>query len=300
MVWETQPDVRVDRINIAKHFVKKPFPSKRERLFLITEYYCASSKGAKSILYKMSFFKISKGIVMAIDVLFFDVLGTVVDWRSSIAADISNFLNRVEANGVDPDALSKAWIARYDSSVALIRNDKRAFVTLDVINRENLMDCLLAFGLNPTNLPSDALDDLIAAWHRLRPWPDSVVGIAKLKKHFIVAPLSDGHTRLLVNLSRYSGLQWDMIFGADVSLAYKPMPQVYLRACDLLQVTPERAMLVAAHDYDLDAAQHCGLKAAYVPRRYEISSSTDQETPIDHRWDYIAHDLIHLAEILVK
>jgi 2-haloacid dehalogenase len=233
-----------------------------------------------------------------VEVLFFDVLGTVVDWRGSIASEAGSFLKRHNASHIDAAAFADAWVGRYDASVEAIRNGQRSFVPLDLLNMENLEACLKEFGLTPSALPRAEMENLNFAWHRLKPWPDSVEGLSRLKKRFIVAPLSDGNTRLLVDMAKRAGLPWDTILGADVSKAYKPAPQVYLRACELLGVKPESAMLVAAHDYDLDAARRCGLKTAYVVRaNAQDPSMAASVEPLDG-WDYMASDLIELAEIL--
>lgn len=233
-----------------------------------------------------------------IEVLFFDVLGTVVDWRGSITTEAASFLKRHGAAHIDAGAFADAWVGRYDGSVEAVRSGKRSFVPLDVLNMENLEACLKEFGLTPSALQRAELEDLNLAWHWLKPWPDSVVGLSRLKERFIVAPLSDGNTRLLVNMAKNAELPWDTILGADVARAYKPMPQVYLRACEFLGVAPDRAMLIAAHDYDLEAARGCGLKTAYVAREnaHDPSKTANLKPRVD--WDYMANDLIELAELL--
>jgi 2-haloacid dehalogenase len=236
--------------------------------------------------------------VRKVEVLFFDVLGTVVDWRGSIATEASSFLKRHDASHIDAGAFADAWVGRYDESVEAVRCGQRSFISLDQLNMENLEACLNGFGLTPSALPREELENLNLAWHRLKPWSDSVEGLSRLKARFIVAPLSDGNTRLLVNMAKHAGLPWDTILGADVSRAYKPMPQVYLRACELLGVTPDRAMLVAAHDYDLEAARRCGLKTAYVVRENAQDPSKAANVRPHDGWEYIASDLIKLAEVL--
>jgi 2-haloacid dehalogenase len=233
-----------------------------------------------------------------VEVLFFDVLGTVVDWRGSIATEARSFLKRHDASHVDAGGFADAWVGRYDESVEAVRCGQRSFVPLDLLNMENLEACLKGFELMPSALPRAELESLNLAWHRLKPWPDSVEGLSRLKARFIVAPLSDGNTRLLVNMAKHAGLSWDTILGADVSRAYKPMPQVYLRACELLGVTPNRAMLVAAHDYDLEAARRCGLKTAYVVRENAQDPSKAANVRPQDGWEYMASDLIELAEVL--
>lgn len=230
-----------------------------------------------------------------VEVLFFDVLGTVVDWRGSIATDAQAFLQRHDAAGIDARALADAWIGRYSASSAAVRSGQRPFVPLDQLNLENLHASLDQFGLAPASFPAAELETLNQAWHRLRPWPDSVPGIARLKERYIVAPLSDCNTRLLADMAKHGGLPWDAILGADITGAYKPAPQVYLRACELLGVTPDRAMLVAAHDYDLDAARGCGLHTSYVHRPHAGDPSKAGAAPRPAGWDYAADSLTELA-----
>lgn len=235
-----------------------------------------------------------------IEVLFFDVLGTVVDWRGSIADEVAAFLRRHEAPHVDAHEFADAWVGRYDAAIEPIRAGQRAFVSLDTINMENLQACLAQFDLAPSRFPRGELETLNLAWHKLQPWPDAAAGIARLKQRFIVAPLSDGHTRLLVDMAKHAGLPWDMVFGADVSRSYKPTPDAYLRACELLEVPAQRAMLVAAHGYDLDAARSCGLRTAYVLREHAADPSKAGYQGTPEKWDYQAGSLTELAQLLAK
>ncbi|WP_202913464.1 haloacid dehalogenase type II [Acuticoccus sediminis] len=237
-------------------------------------------------------------IMPAIDVVFFDVLGTVVDWRGSITGEVANFLRRHEAHHIDAGAFADAWVGRYDAAAGAVRDDGRPYVTLDVLNRETLDVSLSEVGIAPSGLPARELDELTRAWHRLKPWPDAVAGIAALKKRFIVAPLSDGHTRMLVDMAKFAGLPWDVVLGADLFQAYKPMPQVYSSACGFLDVAPERAMLVAAHGYDLAGARACGLKTAFIQRSNASDPSKACENQSRHDWDFSADDLCDLARRL--
>jgi 2-haloacid dehalogenase len=104
-------------------------------------------------------------------------------------------------------------------------------------------------------------------WHRLKPWPDAHAGLARLKRRYIIGPLSNGNVALLLNLAKHSGLPWDMIFGSDLFGHYKPDPETYLGVCRLLDLPPEQVMMVAAHNDDLGAARACGLKTGFFARR---------------------------------
>ena len=137
---------------------------------------------------------------------------------------------------------------------------------LDVLHLENLVATLPEFGIDPAAIPPAELDALNLAWRRLDPWPDSVPGIARLKRRFIVAPLSNGNIRLMLDLAKRAALPWDAILGAEISQAYKPSPEAYLRNAEALMLEPDKVCLVAAHNGDLAAARRCGFRTVFVPR----------------------------------
>jgi 2-haloacid dehalogenase len=202
-----------------------------------------------------------------IKALFFDVLGTVVDWRSCVAREASSFLALHGAVGVDPAKFADSWANRYSPATEEVRSGRRPFARLDALHRENLEEALKEFGIDPNSLPNAELDDLNLAWHRLDPWPDSIAGLKRLKTKYIIAPLSGGNTSLLLNMAKRAGLPWDVILGSDVVGAYKPTPEVYLRTVDILALRPEEVFLVAAHNDDLAAARDagCARHLSYVP-----------------------------------
>src|SRR5690606_41503150 len=105
----------------------------------------------------------------------------------------------------------------------------------------------------PDALP--IFDALNLAWHRLDPWPDSVGGLARLKTRYIIAPLSNGNIRLMLDIAKRAGLPWDAILGAEVAQAYKPTPQAYLRTAEVLGLQPAQICMVAAQNGDLAAGR---------------------------------------------
>lgn len=227
----------------------------------------------------------------------FDVFGTVVDWRSGVARDVAPFLER---HGIqdDPARFADAWRRRYSPAMEEVRSGRRAFTRLDVLHRENLDAVLFEFGLDPSAIAAHELDELNLAWHRLDPWPDVSIGLARLKTNYIIAPLSNGNIVLMLDIAKRAGLPWDAILGAEVVQAYKPTPEAYLRTAEVLALRPEELCLVAAHNDDLAAAQQCGLKTAFVARPLEHGpmQTTDLESEGD--WDIIAPDLEGLAKVL--
>ena len=228
----------------------------------------------------------------------FDVFGTVVDWRGGVARDAEPFLRRHRRGDADPLAFADAWRRQYQPAMERVRTQRRPFVKLDVLHRENLEVVLPEFGIDPASVPPAELDALNLAWHRLDPWPDVVEGLTRLKSRFIIATLSNGNVSLMVDMAKRAGLPWDAILGAEPARAYKPSPEAYLGAADMLGLRPEELCLVAAHNSDLAAARACGLKTAFVlrPRDQGLGQHTDLAPEQD--WDVISNDFCDLADQL--
>ncbi len=168
---------------------------------------------------------------------------------------------------------------------------------LDQLHRVILDDLLVEFKV--TGLSEQEKDHLNLVWHRLTPWPDAVDGLAQLKKEFVISTLSNGNISLLVEMAKFAGLPWDMVLSAELFRHYKPDPEVYLGAADLLGCQPSEVMMVAAHPNDLSAARACGLRTAFVPRPLENGPGQQQGPPTPASFDATAPDFLVLADTLL-
>jgi 2-haloacid dehalogenase len=228
----------------------------------------------------------------------FDVFGTIVDWRSGVARAAAPFLRRFAGPGADAEAFADAWRRRYSPSMEEVRSGRRPFVRLDVLHRENLEAILPEFGIDAARVPAGELEELNLAWHRLDPWPDVVPALTRLRRRYVIAPLSNGNIALMVDMARRAGLPWDAILGAEVSQAYKPAPAAYLRTVEALMMRPDEVCLVAAHNGDLAAARACGLRTAFVPRPTEHGPRQAADLAATQAWDVVAGDLAGVAQAL--
>lgn len=237
-------------------------------------------------------------VLAGVHALVFDVFGTVVDWRSGVAREAGPFLAQHGWADVDPAAFADAWRTRYQPAMEEVRSGRRPFTRLDVLHRENLEGVLHQFGIDPSGVPAAELDQLNLAWHRLDPWPDALAGLTRLKRGFVIAPLSNGNVALLLNMAKRAGLPWDAILGAEVVRAYKPTPESYLRTADVLAMRPEEVCLVAAHNSDLAAARRCGFRTAFVPRPTEHGPGQTSDLHPEQDWDVVAQNFVALAGTL--
>jgi 2-haloacid dehalogenase len=197
-----------------------------------------------------------------IKALLFDVFGTLVDWRSSIARAFA-----VAGVDGDPSELADDWRSRYAPALEEANRGERPAGTLDELHGATLDELLTARGLPAVE--DAARTRLVRAWHELDPWPDVREGLELLRRDHVTATLSNGHVALLVDLARHGDLRFDAILSAELAGAYKPAPEVYLRAAQLLAVEPAELMLVAAHPFDLQGARGAGLRTAFVDRPLE-------------------------------
>jgi 2-haloacid dehalogenase len=211
-----------------------------------------------------------------IKALFFDVFGTLVDWRTSIAREAKAVLEPLGHNA-DWLAFADAWRDEYQPGMEEVRAGRIPFSRLDVLHRRNLDRILPRFRF--TGLSEEVVAHLNRAWHRLDAWPDVAPGLARLKHKFLLAPVSNGNISLMVDLARRNGFSWDAILGAEIAGDYKPKPRVYLAAAEAFDLAPAACMMVAAHTNDLTHAAACGLRTAHVARPDEKGPGKGEATP---------------------
>jgi 2-haloacid dehalogenase len=248
--------------------------------------------GAISMIGFRSFAEATQAPAARPRALVFDVFGTVVDWRSSVAMEVRELAKR-KGIPVDGEKFADAWRAGYGPSMNRVRTGELPWTKLDALHRMTLDRILTEFKM--AGLTEAEKDTLNRAWHRLRPWPDSVAGLSRLKKAFIIAPLSNGNISLMTDMAKHAGLPWDCILGAELARHYKPDREVYQSAADFLDLTLDQVMMVAAHLGDLTAAKAVGLRTAFVTRPLEFGPDGKPDLQPNGSVDIAARDFNDLA-----
>ena len=233
-------------------------------------------------------------MIYTIQALFFDVFGTLVDWRSGVARESERILSPL-GHALDWPAFADAWRGEYKPAMAEVQQGRVPFAKLDVLHRRNLERILPRFGIE--RLPEETMRELNLAWHRLPAWPEVPDALARLKRRFRLAPVSNGNIALMVDLARCNGFAWDAILGAEIAGDYKPKPRVYLAAAEALDLRPDECMMVAAHSYDLAAAAALGLKTGHIARPDENGPGKGERAP-SGPVDIAAGNLADLADKL--
>ncbi|MGE2835348.1 haloacid dehalogenase type II [Mycobacterium sp. SMC-4] len=228
---------------------------------------------------------------MTVRALAFDVFGTVVDWRSSVIRELTEFGLRNDVSA-DWARFADDWRAGYAPAMDRVRSGDLPWARLDDLHRGRLVELLDDAGITVSD---NEVDDLNRAWHRLDPWPDAVAGLQRLKRRFVITTLSNGNVSLLTNMAKRAGLPWDCVLSAEIFRHYKPDPQAYRGCAEILDVAPDELMLVAAHPADLRAARDAGLATAYVYRPLEQGPDRTIRRPAPDEFDILADDFHDLA-----
>jgi 2-haloacid dehalogenase len=232
----------------------------------------------------------SKPAADPLQILAFDVFGTVVDWHGSIAREVDAM-----QLGVDGGRFALAWRAGYLPAMERVRQGELGWTRIDDLHRMILDSVLTKFGIR---LLPDRIEHLNKVWHRLDPWPDTLAGLHRLRSRYTLCTLSNGNLGLLANMAKRAALPWDLILSAEVFRHYKPDPQTYLGVADIFGVSPGQVMLVAAHKEDLHAAAACGLRTAFVTRPMEFGPTRQPDISREPAFDHHATDFLDLADQL--
>lgn len=225
----------------------------------------------------------------------FDTFGTVVDWRSSVIAEATNW-GKAKSLNVNWAEFADHWRLGYKPAMDKVRNGEIPWTNLDDLERMILEDLLRQYKVE--GLTEEEKVNWAHVWRRLRPWPDSVEGLIRLKQKYIISPMSNGNVALLTSLAKFGGLPWDLILGTDLVKHYKPDREMYMSASFYLDLKPEEVMMCAAHRSDLQAARKCGLRTGFIYRPHEYGGGPagvpDKAEPGD--FDVVSTSIIDLAE----
>jgi len=228
--------------------------------------------------------------------MLFDTFGTLVDWRTGLITQLEQW---GRARNIDADwpGLAVAWRLAHVPALAKVRTGQREWANFDQLQAETMRELAPQYRLPA--LSDDTLATLARMWHELPVWPDTVEGIVRLRTKYVVAPLSNGHVALLVNMVRAAGITFDALFGSDVFRQYKPDPKTYLGAVGLLGFEPSEVLFVASHPSDLEAAAGCGLRTCYVSRPLEYGAGVVvEQPPAEGDFDLMVGDLLELATVM--
>jgi len=229
---------------------------------------------------------------MSIKALTLDTGGTILDWHGGIS--------RAFATAAAKHELSADWHEvtneyRRRSLKAIIGQVHPAF-NFDDVHRRVLDEVIAHFRL--AALTAEDRDAIWRTWHALDAWPDFPAVLPRLRRKYIVASLTLLTTSLVIDVSKRNGFDWDAIFSCEMIGIYKTRPEAYRSAAKWLQLEPSEIMMVACHNFDLNAARACGYQSAFVKRPAEWGPGGPPDPTPDPAHDLIVDSFPELADRL--
>jgi len=232
---------------------------------------------------------------MTIKALTFDTGGTILNWHSGISGALAAAGAK---HGIDKDWAAITNEYRRRSLMGMLNHgaDAPATLNIDDVHRIKLDEIIAEFGL-------EAFDDgdrhrIWHTWHELETWPDFPAVLPKLREKYMVASFTILTVRLIMDTARQNGLSWDAVISCQMIGKYKLLPEAYQTAAKWLQLDPSEIVMVACHNFDLDAAKAVGFKTAFVRRPDEWGAAGPPDPDPNPAHDFIVDDFPGLAAAL--
>lgn len=218
---------------------------------------------------------------MDIKALCFDTGGTVLDWHSGLVAALSHIGTR---HALHPDwhAVANDWRRR--AMKGIVGQIGPAF-NMDDVHRRTLNETLAQFHLDAFS--EEERIEVWRAWHELDAWPDFPAAAAALRSVFPVVSFTMLPTSLVMDVSRRNGVTWDAVISCEMMGVYKPHAQAYATAARWLNLAPDQILMVACHNFDLNAAHQAGFRTAFVRRPAEWGPQGPPDPHPNMAYDFV-------------
>jgi 2-haloacid dehalogenase len=226
---------------------------------------------------------------MKIKAIAFDTGGTVLDWHSGLVGAMAR---ASEANDIAVDCHAAVNDWRRRAMKGIVGQVQPAF-NMDDVHRITLDETLAAFGLGSITLIERQA--ILHAWHQVATWSDFPPALHRLRQLLPVVSLTMLPTALVVDVSRKNGFHWDAIISCEMIGVYKPHAQAYLTAARWLAMQPADILMVACHNFDLNAAHAAGFRTAFVRRPDEWGPAGPPDPKPNMDYDFVEDDFAALA-----
>ncbi len=220
----------------------------------------------------------------------FDLYGTLLDLEATFAPAFEGFL-RGKDSTVDSVELVRTWEWAYlhEGMVDTFLGGPRT--PFEQVRRTTLSQLLARIGVEHTR---DEVEDLLARRANPTLFPDVVENLRALREGFTLSVLSNGDLSVLERIVSTLAIPVHRTISVEQAGCYKPDLRVYGKASELLSVDRNDILHVAAHAWDIRAAQKAGMKGAYIDR-YGIPYAPFT----DYQPDIQAADLTALTRLMI-
>jgi len=231
-------------------------------------------------------------VVEGIRILAFDTGGTILDWHAGLVAALGESGVR---NGVTRDWHEFANEYRRRALKRMTGTVDPGF-NIDDVHRDVLDELIRERGLDVFS--AQERDSVWRRWHQLDCWPDFPAVFPQLKVRYTCVSFTILSLALIIDVSRRNGIAWDAVISCEMLRVYKPRPAAYRNAARLLQAGPGEILMVACHNFDLNAARAEGFRTAFVRRPSEWGPAGPPDPVPNPATDIVIDSFAELADRL--
>ncbi len=223
--------------------------------------------------------------------LVFDQYGTIVDMQGGLTAAVTPFLKDKGWPG-DPHQFVTWWRRTHFETSMIDALCARGHTPYREIGHRAVSHVMDRAGIAFTQ---DDVRGLVAGIERLKPFPDVVAALARLRAAgYGLHILSNGDPDMLEAARAHIGFEFDSRISVAAAGFFKPAWQTYAKAEELIGIDRSGLLFVASHTFDCMGAKSFGMRTAFIDRRRRPFG----ETP--HQPDLIVKDFAELAEELAR
>ena len=223
-----------------------------------------------------------------VSTLVFDQYGTIVDMQGGLTAAVTPFLAGKGWTG-DPHRFVTWWRRTHFEDSMIDSLCDRGHTSYREIGQRAVAQVMRRAGIDFT---ADEVRWLVSRIERLQPFPDVLAALARLRRRYRLAILSNGDRDMLEAAKAHIGFAFDAVISVEAAGYFKPHRATYAKACEILGVDPASVLFVANHAFDCIGAKASGMRTAFIDRRKRPFG----ESP--HQPDLIVEDFAALAQAL--
>ncbi len=193
----------------------------------------------------------------------FDLYGTVVDMQTGLTQAMTPYL-RSKGWAGEPSRLVTWWRRAHFENSMIDGLLHRAHIPYREIGRISLSYTLERADIKHTQ---EEVKNLVAEIERLKPFPDAVEALTRLKRKYRLVILSNGDPDMLEAIKPHLGIEFDRVISVAEAGCFKPHAATYRKAAEIMAARPEDILFVANHAFDCVGAKAFGMRAAFIDRR---------------------------------
>ncbi len=196
-------------------------------------------------------------------VLVFDLYGTIVDMQGGLVEAVTPFLREKGWEG-RPHQFVTWWRRTHFENSMIDALLERGHTPYRLIGQRAVATVMDRAGIAHG---AEEVAWLVGRIEALRPFPDVVAALSRLRPHYKLVILSNGDRDMLSAARPHIGFDFDHVISVEEAGYFKPHWKTYATAAEIIGEDGARVLFVANHEFDCVGAKAFGFASAFVDRR---------------------------------